>query len=198
MIEFTKKWYSLFHKKADTTPKWQIDDETWELLDKETAEFFFQEGEKFLINSNSIGDKINQRCYTLISVLISICPLLIGVIVAINDEMKCIASLIALFVFICIVAICFLAKLLLPRFSKSIGREPHQLMNKEVLRFYTDEKDRKRNVMILEIERLQHKIKFVTKSNEQRAVIFGIVLTVLIIAFLIICITSLSILVFLA
>lgn len=108
MIGFIKHPCGGLHKELAPNRKWVIDNESWELLDKDTADFCFQEGEKLLRSISDIGDKITQRCYALISILISICPLLVGAVVFINSELEFAKSLLSLFVFICIAAICML------------------------------------------------------------------------------------------
>lgn len=191
MIGFIKHPCGGLHKELAPNRKWVIDNESWELLDKDTADFCFQEGEKLLSSISNIGDKITQRCYALISILISICPLLVGAVVFINSELRCAKSLLSLFVLICIAAICMLFKLVLPRNVNIAGREPRDLVNRDVLIFYNNSKDIKRNILILELERLQSKIDFIKKSNEQRTVNFEIILKVLLITFVIVCVATL-------
>lgn len=143
---------------------WQVPDECKELMDNDTMRFVYEEGEKWLKNLNSVSNKITERCYLIITMIASICPLVIGMLYKYDKYIFIAGSIYILAALIVVGWKLFL--LIKPRIAHNIGDQPKDLININNLK---SNNENSTALWIYEIERLQQKISYMQKNNSTRS-----------------------------
>lgn len=73
--------------------KW-LTDEMWNLVEGKPALFAFDQGEKYMNAICTVSEKITERCFTLLGIIVGICPFLIASIYTFkNDKFVFVAAL---------------------------------------------------------------------------------------------------------
>lgn len=154
-------------------------DEMWEAMDAKTSEFTFSQGEKYLEELCKESGIITTRCFTLLSIILAVCPFLISTAISINNGLfSCVAYL---FVSVCVGSCIMLIGIVKPRYGSSPGRSPKDLLRIEDLKHYNETSGS--SFLKYELENLQNKIEKTEKSNEERATGYKMVLYILLVSF---------------
>lgn len=149
----------------------------WNNMDKETSEFAFSQGEKYLTELKKVSDSITNRSYMLLGIIIAVCPFLITTILNFSNQF--LIGVAYFFTSICIGVSIALIGLTKPWLGSSVGRDPKSLIRMEDLQHYRATKDNSSFVKY-ELENLQNKIEKTDMQNKQRAQLYKIVLFVII------------------
>lgn len=141
-----------------------LTDEMWAYMDKEVADFVFEQGEKYMQQLEDTAKAITERCYMVLGALLAVCPLLITASFAVESEglnMIC-----YFFTALCIGFAVYIIGIVKPGTGASIGRPP-----KDFLRLCDLERRKKwdESIKLYELENLQHKIELLEADNEIRA-----------------------------
>ena len=156
-----------------------LTDEMWDMVEGKPALFAFDQGEKYLNAICIVSEKITERCFTLLGIIVGICPFLIASIYTFKNYYFILVA--AIFSIICIM-LCFdLLKLIQPRGGYSIGRSPREILNRENMDCWVLNKNEVFEKY--ELENLQNKIDKTLKSNNERAKKYKQVLCTLLISF---------------
>ena len=158
---------------------WLMPDDMWNIMDEKTTEFVFSQGEKYLSELCSVSISLTNRCYTLLGIILAVCPFLITTAISINDFLF--SSIAYMFASVCVGLCIMLIGIMKPRGGYSIGRDPKSLIRMTDLKHYKDTKCT--SFKKYELENLQHKIEETEKANEQRAKEFKMILWILLISF---------------
>lgn len=158
---------------------WLIPEEMWDLIDEKTTEFVFSQGEKYLSELCKVSISIINRCYTLLGIILAICPFLITTAISIHDFIF--SSIAYLFASICVGVCIMLIGIMKPRGGYSIGRDPKGLLRISDLSHHKE--TGRVSYLKYELENLQSKIEKTEKANEERAKEFKTVLWILLISF---------------
>lgn len=144
--------------------------ETWltdnlcEIMDEETADFAFEQGEKYMYELQQTAKAIVDRSYLMLGVIITVCPLFITTSLAINNHTLSVISYIL--TAFCIGLSIYLTGIVKPSRSFCLGRDPKGLLRIENLKH---KKESRYPVKLYELENLQQKIEGLIKENEYKA-----------------------------
>ncbi|MCE5224502.1 MAG: hypothetical protein LLG05_01425 [Porphyromonadaceae bacterium] len=172
--------------------KW-LTDEMWNVLKEKPVVFAFEQGEKYLSVICAVSEKLTEKCFTLLGIIVGICPFLIASIYTFKNQYFIIVA--STFSIVCIVLCFMLLKLIQPRIGYSIGRSPKEILNKELVEYWNSNEETVFEKY--ELENLQHKIEKTLEANDQRAKTYKIILYTLLISFSILIILSSLVLIFL-
>lgn len=153
-----------------------LTNEIWGKIDKETADFAFYQGENYLKEICEVSASITNRCYTLLSIILALCPFLITTVVSLNNFIF--SSIIYFIGTIYIGLSIAITGLIKPRSGYSPGRPPKDLLKRENLEHY--KKSSECSYVKYELENLQRKIECIENSNKIRAKSYRLILFALI------------------
>lgn len=143
--------------------KW-IGKDLWGKIDDKSADFAFEQGEKYMFELQETAKAIVNRSYLVLGVAITVCPLLITTsITANNTELRLISYMFTVF---CIGISIYVTGIIRSCRGFSLGRDPKSLL------FSCDWnhlKATKSNIKLYELENLQNKIESLEKDNETKA-----------------------------
>jgi hypothetical protein len=164
---------------------WRHSLKNWELVNKDVYKFCFEQAEKRLKDVLDDGEKITNRAYTLIGILIPVLSVFVGVLLK-NFSSKTVFDFVSILSLLGIVVlgICLflLSRLIKVREVWFSGTEPQDIILSHYLEIDSLTEDESLKYMYLsEIESIQHKIDQNKLANEQRIRIFSNCLTVVII-----------------
>lgn len=149
----------------------------WDGMDAESADFAFDQGEKYMRELQDVAKAITDRCYMILSVIVSVCPLLITASLTTgNPGMSAISYMFTAF---CVGLSVFITGIVKPRGGFSIGRDPKSLLRPCDLEHH---KETKSPIKLYELENLQNKIEFLEKENATRSGQFTVALYSIIVA----------------
>lgn len=169
-----------FYAKKETPDNW-LTNEMWACMDKEAADFVFEQGEKYMQQLEDTAKAITERCYMVLGALLAVCLFLaIFSFTVDNERLDAVRFLFIVFSVWLSVNIIEIVK---PKTGASIGRPP-----KDFLRLCDLERRKKwdESIKLYELENLQHKIERLEADNEIRAEDQTRVLYLAIIAFAIV------------
>lgn len=151
---------------------WEIDPENKKHLDKDIAQFILEQGEKTLRHTIEISDKTTARAFNMLLILLPISSTVIGFLI---NEVKNAKSYkeIDIYFFGCITIICtvalmYVVKLIYPRKTMEIGREPKNIAVNNMLQNDKSPEEKLRVIKLNEIRNCQYKIDYNRKQNAQR------------------------------
>lgn len=152
--------------------------EIWKALDANTAEFSFSQGEKYLDELCKESAAVTNRCYTLLGIILAVCPFLISTAISINDSLF--SGIAYVFVSVCVGLCIMLIGIIKPRGGLSVGRSPKDLLRIEDLEHY--QATSCKSYLKYELENLQYKIERTEKTNEERAAGYKLILYILLVS----------------
>lgn len=141
-----------------------LTDELWDSIDDESANFAFEQGEKYMLELQEVAKSITNRSYMMLSVVVAVCPLLITTSITTNNLV--LSTISYLFTAFCVGLSIFITGLVKPRGGFSIGRDP-----KSLLRLCDMQHHKQTNscIKLYELENLQNKIEMLEQDNNIRA-----------------------------
>lgn len=151
----------------DINSTWKIPVQNWTKIDEKSALFIFNESTKLLTHTIEIGDKITNRSYNFLLLVISMLTAVIGFSInKLLDNSLMVKYIICNSVFLIAMSIvCYiLIKLISPRILHHSGRIPIEICSKEFL----IENYSYLSVILNEIENNQHKIDSNLFANSKR------------------------------
>ena len=156
---------------------WNISPENKAKIDKDIANYVIEQAEKSLRYSIEVADKTTSKAITLLLVLLPVASTIVGFLVNSVKQYKALMApetlLLMYFLFLCIVALIFAVKLVLPRNTMGLGREPKQLVVDQVLQLADCSSEQKLLIYKLnEIKNYQFKIEYNKQQNNARIVRF--------------------------
>ncbi|MBB6240039.1 hypothetical protein HDC90_004701 [Pedobacter sp. AK013] len=161
-----------------------MDNEVWNIsadnkakIDKDIANYIIEQAEKSLKYSIEVADKTTSKSITLLLVFLPVTSTIVGFLINSVKQNKTLISsetiLLAYLLIVCIVALIFVVKLMLPRNTMAIGREPKQLVVDQILQLTDRSSDEKLLIYKFnEIKNYQHKIDYNRKQNDSRILLF--------------------------
>jgi len=156
---------------------WNISPENKAKIDKDIANYVIEQAEKSLKYSIEVADKTTSKAITLLLVLLPVASTIVGFLVNSVKQYKTLMSpetlLLMYFLILCIVALIFAVKLVLPRNTMGLGREPKQLIVDQVLQLAGCSGEQKLLIYKLnEIKNYQFKIEHNQAQNNTRILLF--------------------------
>ena len=147
--------------------------EIWCNMDPKTADFAFEQGEKHFSHLEEIAKAITNRCYWVLGLFSTICPLLIAAYFTIENAY---VSLICfVFIGLCLILSLRILKVILPQEGYLLGRDPKSLL---LQCDWSNEAEDGSAIKYYELINLQAKIEDQKKENERMANQFSNVLRV--------------------
>ena len=149
---------------------WNNTVKDWELIEDKTYDFIQSEADKKLKDSLEESEKITNRSYGLIAIMIVVFGALLGKVISYTGEdnnryfiIVLIGSLILAYIFY------NLYTLIKKRDAYSYGTDPSILFSPELLEYPNDNADdRHRRVALYNLEQTQYKITKTEIANEER------------------------------
>lgn len=155
-----------------------LSDKMWDAMDEKTTEFVFSQGEKYLGELCKESGIITNRCFTLLSIILAVCPFLISTAVSLNDSLF--SGVAYLFVSVCVGLCVMLLGIIKPRYGSCVGRSPKDLLRIEDLEHYKESACT--SYLKYELENLEVKIEKTKKANEDRAAGYKMILYILLVS----------------
>lgn len=155
--------------------KWEIDIIDWEKVPLDAYKLCFEQGQKRLETIINDGEKITNRSYSIITLMIPVLTICLGIII--NSIKKGFGSIEVIVSIIVIAVMCFcfyqLSKLILPRREFSNYIEPIEIVNSKRLE-PTDltEDEIIKSIYFNEMTNIQEKIDQNKITNQSRIKIF--------------------------
>ncbi|RAJ31722.1 hypothetical protein [Pedobacter cryoconitis] len=156
---------------------WNISTDNKAKIDKDIANYIIEQGEKSLKYSIEVADKTTSKSITLLLIFLPITSTIVGFLINSVRQNKTLISsetiLLAYLLIVCIVALIFVVKLMLPRNTMAMGREPKQLVVDQILQLADRSNEDKLMIYKLnEIKNYQYKIDYNRKQNDSRILLF--------------------------
>lgn len=169
-----------FYEKKEAPDNW-LTDEMWAYMDKEVADFVFEQGEKYMQQLEDTAKAITKRCYMVLGALLAVCLFLAIFSFTVDNER--LDAVCFLFIVFSVWLSLNIIEIVKSKIGASIGRPP-----KDFLRLCDLERREEwdESVKLYELENLQHKIETLEADNEIRAKEQTRVLYLAIIAFAIV------------
>ena len=169
-----------FYEKKEAPDNW-LTDEMWAYMDKEVADFVFEQGEKYMQQLEDTAKAITKRCYMVLGALLAVCLFLAIFPFTVDNERLDVVCF--LFIVFSVWLSLNIIEIVKSKIGASIGRPP-----KDFLRLCDLERREEwdESVKLYELENLQHKIETLEADNEIRAKEQTRVLYLAIIAFAIV------------
>ncbi len=142
---------------------WILKPEYFNRLTEENMQFVIGEAEAYLSVLIGVSEKITERSYSLLRIVISLCPILLGVFIGVDIQAK---SYLVLLTCVCfILSAGFLFFSFRPYRSQCLGDSPKTVVYAEDI----EGEDVGKNLKRSKIEAYQRKIEIMRDSNEIRA-----------------------------
>ncbi|MDQ3110126.1 MAG: hypothetical protein M3R17_09540 [Bacteroidota bacterium] len=164
---------------------WTPDIKEWQNISIDVYKFCYQQGEERLNTLISDGEKITNKCYTLIGLLLPVLSICLGMLI--KDISKPILSLEVILSIIAVIilggCVFYLTKLIRSRPGYPSGIEPEKIFCAAQLEFEGLEEEEKllKSVYYNEMQHIQYKIEKNRTSNAARIATFDKVLYTIII-----------------
>ena len=147
----------------EESEKW-INNELWSKIDKEAANFAFEQGEKYLFELQEVAKSIVNRAYLVLGVAVTVCPLLITTSITVSNEI--LRFVIYVFMVFCVGISIYVTGIIKPDRGCCLGRDPKSLLYSCP---WEHRKATKSNIKMYELENLQKKIEALKGDNEYKA-----------------------------
>lgn len=147
----------------ENTKKW-ISNELWSKIDSESADFAFEQGEKYMRELQDVAKAIVNRSYLVIGVAVTICPILITTSITTNNT--ALRFITYLFTAFCIGISIYVTGIIKPCRGFGLGRDPKSLLSSCD---WNHRSATNSNIKMYELENLQSKIEALKKDNEEKA-----------------------------
>lgn len=147
----------------EKTKKW-IGRDLWNKIDNESANFAFEQGEKYMFELQETAKAIVNRAYLVLGVAIAICPLLITTSITTGNVTLRLVTY--LFTSFCIGISIYVTGIIRSCRGFSLGRDPRSLL---ISCDWVHRKATGSNIKLYELENLQNKIENLEKDNEIKA-----------------------------
>ncbi len=148
--------------------KFKISVEDWTKINSENAKFILEEAKDYTKYLSDSSDKITNRAFAILAILIPITSALI--IFVVNEEIKPVdgyktITYLLFVVIMGLIAIMFgISKIVFPRMFMPLGREPRDMCSEDLLGVGLTDDLAKLSIILSEIEASQVKIDY----NEQQ------------------------------
>lgn len=162
---------------------WKIEPEYKKKIEAELADFILEQGEKALRHTIDIADKTTNRAFTIVLILL---PIISTVIALLVNAMKspdkyqtldiCFFSIL---LFMCSLSLFYLVKLVFPRFFMTFGREPKDIIVREMLENDLSPEKKLLAFKFNEIKNCQSKIDYNKCQNSKRILVLSRILKLL-------------------
>jgi hypothetical protein len=163
---------NLWKLKIMTPQKFKIEVSDWTKINIESAKFILEEAKTYVKYLSDTSDKITNRAFAILAILIPITSALI--VFSVNERFKPligdkVISYLMLFVIIGLIATMFgLSSIIFPRMFMPLGREPKQICTPEFLSVNFDIELAKLSMVLNEIENCQAKVDYNKSQNSNR------------------------------
>lgn len=147
----------------EETKKW-INKDLWGKIDRESADFAFEQGEKYMFELQETAKAITNRSYLILGVAVTVCPILITTSITTNNI--ALRFITYMFTAFCIGISIYVTGIIRPSRGFSIGRDPKSLL---VSCDWNHRKATNSNIKMYELENLQNKIETLEKDNKIKA-----------------------------
>lgn len=155
---------------------WNMSAENRTKIDKDIANYIIGQAEKSLKYTIEVADKTTAKSITLLLILLPVTSTIVGFLLNSVKQNKTFVSaeilLLLYFLAVCIGSFIFVVKLMLPRNTMAIGREPKQLVADQILQLDCGSDEKLLIYKINEIKNYQHKIEYNRKQNVSRIILF--------------------------
>lgn len=159
----------------ENTNPWRVPVEDLEKLDKDTAKFLFDYGEKRLKHLLEVSDRTTTRAISILTLSIPLVGFLLSALFkhyfGDDSSLLSIQILIACWVSIVVCLFCMICWGIVgfPRVMHQMGREPKVLFKKELIdnEYYLKENQFKL-ILIVETEELQQRIDYMQAQSNRR------------------------------
>jgi hypothetical protein len=167
-----------------TFKPWSVPSHLIPKITPETVDFYIREAEQLLEEENGISNRITDRAYTILSILIAVFSALIAFLFSTDFTCKqTVMSIIALITLFTVLPI--LIYLIAPRTYFPSGCEPKRFVTEDWINDTLKQHHQINALNINKIGLLQTRITKTLQSNRYRLLSFRIVLIILFVAFLI-------------
>lgn len=147
----------------ENSKKW-INNELWKKIDEKSADFAFEQGEKYMYELQENAKAIVNRAYLVIGVAVTVCPLLITVSITTDNEI--LRFVVYMFTVFCIGISIYATGIIKPGRGFCLGRDPKSLL---LSCPWDHRKATNSNIKMYELENLQNKIDALKRDNEIKA-----------------------------
>lgn len=137
----------------EETKRW-IDNNLWSKIDSESADFAFEQGEKYMVELQDVAKAIINRSYLVLGVAVTVCPILITTSISTNNAT--LRFITYLFTAFCIGISIYVTGIIKPCRGFCLGRDPRSLL---CSCDWNHRKATKSNIKMYELENLQSKIE---------------------------------------
>lgn len=151
---------------------WRTDIKDWSKINKDLINFYLNQAESELKASLDVHDKVTQRAFTILTILIPILSLSFGYLIRQISEHNTDKFLLVIAI-ICLIAVIFalynLIRLIFPRHWMIIGRQPKEIFVSSLVDNDTLTPEQLHiGIVMGEIENIQYKIDSNWIQNEER------------------------------
>ncbi|MBU1759227.1 MAG: hypothetical protein KKB19_00100, partial [Bacteroidetes bacterium] len=152
--------------------KFKIEITDWTNIDLVNAKFILSEAKDFCKYQNDNSDKITNRAFSILSILLPIVATLIIFIVkekstpTFSDDL--VFKLLSFVVIVLLIIMFFLSQVVFPRMFMPLGREPKDLCSSDFLGTTLKKENAQIALVLNEIEATQLKINYNKKQNLTR------------------------------
>lgn len=152
---------------------WRTDVQEWTKINKDLINFYLNQAESELKSSLDVHDKITQRAFTILTILIPVLSISFGYLIHQisghnTDKFILVIAIAALFA--AMVALFNLIRLIFPRQWMVMGRQPKEIFISAVIDNNKELTPEQLHIGIVmrEIEDIQYKIDYNWEHNETR------------------------------
>lgn len=155
---------------------WHMPDDAFDLLDAKAIEFIFLQGEKMLDEECKVSNSTTNRCYTLVSIIVAVCPLIVSSVVSINKHAY---TVLVFLIFLALMSACFiLVGIMKPRYYYGLGKDPKTLSEITTMKHYQETGSKFYPYYML--SEIQMRIEETEKDNVHRCKMFTIALYIVV------------------
>ncbi|WP_158828988.1 hypothetical protein [Mucilaginibacter lacusdianchii] len=157
---------------TNDTPPWDLDTEDKANIDDLLANYILDQGDKALRHTLDIADKTTTRAFTVLLFMVPVTSTIISFLITElhkgPQQTYLNVGFFLLLVIACCVNLFFLIRLVFPRNTMVVGREPRDIAVKSVLTRECSSPDKVLILKINEIKNCQHRISYNKKQNAER------------------------------
>ncbi|MES2454004.1 MAG: hypothetical protein V4594_00610 [Bacteroidota bacterium] len=159
---------------------WNINSENKEHIDRDMAQFVLEQADKSLKHTIDIADKATNRAFTLLLIYLPVTSTLVGILINEIKESHKFRILDIYFlgslVVVCMVALLALIRLIFPRASMVLGREPKDILTNDMLQNSLTAENKLKAFHLNEIKNYQARITYNREQNAKRIALISTIL----------------------
>ena len=165
-------------QKNDQKSIWEVPGSLYESISTEMAVYYFQQSEKRMAEVISMMNKIHERSYTLLGIILVIIPIVVALSFKTDLLMIKLASIV-LVLFYGLLSI-GLFSVMRPKVSKTLTSDPRYVINDQVYEYiktkYKVASVGLKEITLYEVEANQDNIAIMHSQNEKLAKKYGLLL----------------------